>query len=62
MIRKWIDNGETPIPVSVNFSRANLNNIDFLEKYRMLRNKYNIPAKLLEIELTETLVFENLQN
>ncbi len=29
MIRKWIDNGETPIPVSVNFSRANLNNIDF---------------------------------
>ncbi|EMY9857889.1 GGDEF domain-containing protein [Clostridioides difficile] len=61
MIRKWIDNGETPIPVSVNFSRANLNNIDFLEKYRMLRNKYNIPAKLLEIELTETLVFENLQ-
>ncbi len=27
----------------------------------MIRNKYDIPAKLLEIELTETLVFENLQ-
>ncbi|MGX9755509.1 bifunctional diguanylate cyclase/phosphodiesterase [Clostridioides difficile] len=61
MIRKWIDNGETPIPISVNFSRAHLNNKDFLKKYKLIRNKYDVPAKLLEIELTETLVFDNLQ-
>lgn len=61
MIRKWIDNGENPIPISVNFSRAHLNNKDFLKKYKLIRNKYDVPAKLLEIELTETLVFDNLQ-
>lgn len=61
MIRKWIDNGETPIPISVNFSRAHLNNKDFLKKYKIIRDKYDVPAKLLEIELTETLVFDNLQ-
>ncbi|MCC0634994.1 MULTISPECIES: EAL domain-containing protein [unclassified Clostridioides] len=61
MIRKWIDNGETPIPISVNFSRAHLNNKDFLEKYKTIRDKYDVPAKLLEIELTETLIFDNLQ-
>lgn len=61
MIRKWIDNGETPIPISVNFSRAHLNNKDFLKKYKTIRDKYDVPAKLLEIELTETLVFDNLQ-
>nr|UWI49489.1 EAL domain-containing protein [Clostridioides difficile] len=61
IIRKWIDNGETPIPISVNFSRAHLNNKDFLQKYKLIRSKYDVPAKLLEIELTETLVFDNLQ-
>ncbi|UWD49874.1 EAL domain-containing protein [Clostridioides difficile] len=61
MIRKWIDNGETPVPISVNFSRAHLNNTDFLKKYKLIRNKYDVPAELLEIELTETLVFDNLQ-
>lgn len=61
MLRKWMDNGETPIPISVNFSRAHLEEPDFLAYYNMIREKYNIPPHLLEIELTETLVFENLE-
>lgn len=59
MIRKWIDNGEILIFVLVNFLCVNLNNIDFLEKYRMFCNKYNIFVKFLEIELIEIFVFEN---
>lgn len=60
-IRKWIDNGKAPVPVSVNLSKRHLENPDFIESYREIQKKYNIPPELIEIELTETLVFENLE-
>ena len=59
LLRKWIGHGEKPVPVSVNMSRAHLLDRDFLKRYEDIRQRYNIPAELLEIELTETLVFEN---
>ncbi|MBC5648939.1 bifunctional diguanylate cyclase/phosphodiesterase [Christensenella tenuis] len=61
MLRRWIDSGEKPVPVSVNLSRAHLKHPDFMERFRRVWEKYNIPADLLEIELTETLVFENIE-
>lgn len=59
MLRKWLDNGVTPVPVSVNMSRAHLADPQFLERYEAIRRAYDVPAELLEIELTESLVFEN---
>lgn len=59
LLRKWIDHGEKPVPVSVNMSRAYLLDRDFLNTYEEIRERYDVPADLLEIELTETLVFEN---
>ena len=59
--RKWIDRGLTPLPVSVNLSRNHLKIPDFLEPFTALQQQYRIPPQLLEIELTETMVFENLQ-
>lgn len=61
IIRKWLDEGTNPIPISVNLSRAHLQNPNFLKKYKDIQKKYKIPADLLEIELTETLVFENFE-
>ena len=61
MIKKWLDEGTNPIPVSVNLSRVHLQNPNFLKKYKDIQEKYKIPAELLEIELTETLVFENFE-
>lgn len=61
ILRGWIDSGLEPIPVSVNMSRAHLSYSDFLDRYESIRKKYEIPSSLLEIELTETLVFENPQ-
>ena len=61
IIRKWLDEGTNPIPISVNLSRVHLQNPNFLKKYKDLQEKYKIPADLLEIELTETLVFENFE-
>ncbi len=49
-----------PIPISVNLSYVHLRNQNFLESFYQIVKKYQVPPHLLEIELTETLVFENL--
>ena len=61
-IKEWLDEGTNPIPISVNLSRVHLENPNFLKKYKEIQQKHGIPADLLEIELTETLVFENFEN
>lgn len=60
-LRTWINEGKKPIPISVNMSRAHLSDPDFLARYEDIRTKHDIPASLLEIEVTETLIFENPQ-
>ncbi|MGN0376769.1 MAG: EAL domain-containing protein [Suilimivivens sp.] len=54
LIRKWIDAGITPLPVSVNVSRKHLKNTDFIRVLDGLVEKYDIPKSCLEIEITET--------
>lgn len=58
-LRSWKDNGKRLVPISVNMSRAHLSDSNFLERYEKIRKHYDIPAQLLEIEVTETLIFEN---
>lgn len=53
----WKDTGVKPVPISVNMSRIHLNNPNFLDRYREIFSKYDFPAKLVEIELTESTVF-----
>ncbi|MEG2382384.1 MAG: EAL domain-containing protein [Oscillospiraceae bacterium] len=53
-IRAWIDEGITPIPVSINFSRLHLENPNFVDDIAAIAEQYNIPHKLIEIELTES--------
>lgn len=43
LIRKWIDLGEEPVPISVNVSRLHLHNPHFKEIVLSLINKYSIP-------------------
>lgn len=59
LIRKWLDEGKDVHPISVNMSRAHFVNIDFFKDYIRIKNKYDIPSKYIEIELTETMVFED---
>lgn len=53
-IRKWMDHGLPPIPISVNVSRVHLNNAEFISCLNKLIDKYDIPKELLELEITET--------
>ncbi len=59
LLRKWLDNGVTPVPVSVNLSRAHMMDPGFLQKYVAIRDQYAIPRELLELELTDSPEFKN---
>lgn len=54
-IKEWMERGIEPVPVSVNFSRRNLGNEEFATKITETVEKYGIPRKLIQIEITETL-------
>lgn len=58
-IRGMIDRGKNPIPISVNLSRVNLNNPNFLERYIEVWSRYHFDAKLIEFEITENLIYDN---
>lgn len=61
LIKKWIDLGEEPVPISVNVSRLHLYNPHFKEIVLSLINKYGIPKSFLELELTESLFIKNIK-
>lgn len=60
LIKTWIDEGKKPITVSCNFSRLHFREEDFVDKLKVIVEKYNIPFKYLELELTETIAVEEM--
>lgn len=58
-IRSWLDRGGTPLPVSVNISRADLYAIDVVDTIESLVNLYGIERGLLELEITESAYAED---
>ncbi len=58
-IRRWIDEGKTPLPVSVNCSRQNLYKSNLVNDYVEIANNLNVPHEYLEIELTESTTMED---
>lgn len=56
-IRKWLDEGCIVVPVSVNLSQQQLYNTRFIEEYKEILKKYDIPAEYVQLELTETTLF-----
>lgn len=53
-IRKWLDEGRTVHPISLNVSRIHAYNNSFETDILNLVEKYDIPSNLLELELTES--------
>ncbi|MCR5177176.1 MAG: bifunctional diguanylate cyclase/phosphodiesterase [Anaerovibrio sp.] len=54
LIRQWIDEGKDVKPVSVNVSRIDLYDPELTDVLVGLVNKYKIPRRLLELEITES--------
>ncbi|MEG0229030.1 MAG: EAL domain-containing protein, partial [Oscillospiraceae bacterium] len=59
IIKGWIDLNLPVIHISVNFSRNHLLNYNFINELIEISEKYHVPRKYIEIELTETVIFEN---
>ena len=59
IIRNWMDEDITPVCVSVNFSRLHLSNKKFVDDIIAIVEKYDVPKKYIELELTETAVMES---
>lgn len=54
LLRKWLDEGRAPLPVSVNISRYDIYQPDFLDTLCGFVAQYRLPASLLRLEVTES--------
>lgn len=61
ILREWMDQGLEPIVISVNFSRLHLRNVNFVKDLCEIVDEYGIERKYIEIELTETVFYDNIQ-
>ena len=61
MLRRRIDAGQNVVPVSCNFSRIHFTTDGFPERFEEVMERYRIPKELIEVEITETLVVEEVQ-
>lgn len=59
LLRRWLDEGKNPNPISVNVSRVNIYNPHLVEILKNLITEYRIPAGLLNLELTESAFMED---
>ena len=62
MLRKRMDDGKKLVPVSVNFSRMHFAKPGFPDHFEKILNQYGISKELVEVEITETLVMEELEH
>ncbi|MDD2979340.1 MAG: EAL domain-containing protein [Hespellia sp.] len=53
-IRGWLDQGVTPMPISVNISRISLYNPELVKILIHLVSKYGFDVSLLQLEITES--------
>ena len=58
-LRRLLDEGKKALPVSVNVSRLQFYDHNFVSRYVEIRDRYRIPPELLEVEFTESIAFEN---
>ncbi len=61
MLQRRIMAGKPVVTVSCNFSRMHFIRADFPERFEEVLERYQIPKELIEVEITETIVVEELQ-
>ncbi len=59
LVRKWLDEGRSPHPISVNLSRVSLYNSQLTNILCEIVDKYQVPPYYLQIELTESAYTNN---
>ena len=59
LLDRWREEGRELFPISVNLSRQHFRNPDFMEQFVVMADAYRIPKGLLELELTESIFFDD---
>ena len=59
-LRKRIDEGHRPVPVSINLSRADIFTMDVTSYLKSLLEQYDLPIELIEVEITESAFVEEM--
>ena len=60
LVEKWNKNGYRIIPISVNMSRGHFSVPGFFERYMQILSRYDVPDRSIEIELTESLFYNEM--
>ncbi len=60
LVEEWNAKGYRKIPVSVNMSRGHFSVPGFFDRYREILERYNVPENSIEIELTESLFYNEM--
>ncbi|MEG0823273.1 MAG: bifunctional diguanylate cyclase/phosphodiesterase, partial [Erysipelotrichaceae bacterium] len=59
-IRDWLDAGIEPVRISVNLSRNHIRSGDMIDMLKSNMARYKVDPKYLEIELTESIAYEDI--
>lgn len=60
-LRRMLDNGLTPVPLSVNVSRLDILYPDLPEQMEAIRRKYDVPVEWLRVEITESAILGGIE-
>lgn len=60
-IRAWMDDGLSPIPISVNQTKLLLYEDDYVERICAITQRYGVPSRYITLEILEGLALENLE-
>ncbi len=59
--QQWQAEGKPLFPISVNLSRRHFCNVGFLQQFAAIKDRYGVPDGMLELELTESIFFDEQQ-
>lgn len=61
VLAQWRKEEKPVVPLAVNFSRLHLNDARFIPQIRRIMAQYSVPTSLVEAEITESVIFNNLE-
>lgn len=61
-LKERLESGDPVVPIACNFSRIHLRNDLFPETVKAVVDEYGLPSDLIELELTESIVMEDLEH
>lgn len=61
LLAKWQEENKKMVPLAVNFSRLHLNDARYIPQMRRMMAKHGVDPKWVEAELTENVIFNNLE-